>query len=144
MSDRIFAGIMLVVALYYGWEASFLEVPLASDPLGSKAFPLFLSVSLFVLSVPLLLNLGKPIDWPRGLLLQKFLLVLATLAVYGLTLPWLGFIISTMLMASVIARLFYATWGQSAISSIVFGVGSYVLFRGLLHIPLPIGQIFGV
>lgn len=143
MSERVFAGVMLLFSLYYGFEASGLKVPFAYDPLGPRAFPIFLAVLLAVFALLLLFRSeSHQVDWPRDRLLLKSVLVVATLVGYGLTLFWLGFIIATALMIALLGRLFEATWVQSGLAGIAWGLVFYALFGWLLQIPLPPGQIF--
>jgi len=143
MSDRIFAGVMLLFSLYYGFEAYALKVPLTYDSLGPRAFPLFLAVLLAVFALFVLFSSKfQQVDWPRDRLLLKSVLVVATLVGYGLTLFWLGFIISTALMVTLLGRLFEANWVQSGVGGIALGLVFSALFGWLLQIPLPPGQIF--
>ncbi|NEP13398.1 MAG: tripartite tricarboxylate transporter TctB family protein [Symploca sp. SIO2C1] len=140
MSDRIFAGLMLVFALYYGFEAYALNVPFAYDPLGPRAFPIFLAALLAILTLFILFSSElQQIDWPKDRLLVKSVLVVATLVGYGLTLFGSGFIISTALMIALLGRLFEATWLQSGVAGITLGLLFYALFGWLLQIPLPSG-----
>ena len=144
MSDRIFAGLMLFFSLYYGWEAYGLKVPFAYDPLGPRAFPLFLAILLAVFSLFVLFrSKSQQVEWPRDRLLLKSVLVIATLVGYGFTLFWLGFILSTAIVSTLLARLFEANWVQSGLGGIALGLVFYALFGWLLQIPLPSGQIFG-
>lgn len=143
MSDRIFALLLLIFSLYYGFEAYRLQVPFAYDPLGPKAFPLILAILLAILALFVLLRSeSQQVEWPRGRLLLKSLLVFSTLVGYGLILSWLGFIISTVIMVTLLGRLFEATWIQSGVGGIVLGPLFYALFGWLLQISLPSGQIF--
>ncbi len=144
MSDRIFAGLMLFFSLYYGWEAYGLKVPFAYDPLGPRAFPLFLAILLAVFSLFVLFrSKSQQVEWPRDRLLLKSVLVIATLVGYGFALFWLGFILSTAIVSTLLARLFEANWVQSGLGGIALGLVFYALFGWLLQIPLPSGQIFG-
>ncbi len=138
MSDRFFAALMLVFSLYYGFEAFALKVPFAYDSLGPKAFPILLAGLLVVFSLFILFGSeSQEVDWPRGWLLFKSILVIATLVGYGLTLFRLGFIISTILMVTLLGRLFGATWLQSGVGGIVLGLLFYTLFAWILQLPLP-------
>lgn len=144
MSDRIFAGLMLFFSLYYGWEAYGLKVPFAYDPLGPRAFPLFLAILLAVFSLFVLFrSKSQQVEWPRDRLLLKSVLVIATLVGYGFTLFWLGFILSTAIVSTLLARLFEANWVQSGLGGIALSLVFYALFGWLLQIPLPSAQIFG-
>ncbi len=138
MSDRIFAGIMLLFSLYYGFEAYTLQVSFAYDPLGPRAFPLLLSILLAVFVLFILLSPKKQqIHWPKNRLLLKLVLVVATLVGYSITLFWLGFVLSTIASVTLLALLFEANWMQSLLGGISLGLILYGLFGWLLQIPLP-------
>ena len=138
MSDRIFAGVMLLFSLYYGFEAYTLQVPFAYDPLGPRAFPLLLSILLVVfVSLVLLSPREQQIHWPTKRLLLKSVLVVATLVAYSITLFWLGFVLSTIICVTLLALLFEANWVQSLVGGISLGLIFYGLFGWLLQIPLP-------
>ena len=138
MSERIFAAVMLLLAIYYGFEAYTLQVSFTYDPLGPKAFPLLLSILLGVFSLLVLFSpQEQQIHWPKNRLLFKTGLVIATLVGYSLTLFWLGFILSTIISISLLALLFEASWKQSLLAGVFLGLIFYGLFGWLLHIPLP-------
>ena len=138
MSERIWAGIMLLFSLYYGFEAYIVQVPFAYDPLGPRAFPLLLSILLAVFGLLIFLSpTEQQIHWPKQRLLLKSVLVVATLVTYSLTLFWLGFILSTMIAITLLALLFEANWVQSLLAGISLGLIFYGLFGWLLPIPLP-------
>ena len=138
MSDRIFAGIIFLFSLYYGFNAYTLQVSFAYDPLGPKAFPLLLSILLAVFGLSVLFfPTEQQIHWPKNRLLLKSVLVVATLAGYCLTLFWLGFILSTIICVTLLALLFEANWMQSSLGGIFSGLIFYGVFGWLLQIPLP-------
>lgn len=138
MSEGIFAGLMLLLAVYYGFEAYNLQVSFTYDPLGPKAFPLLLSILLAIFSLLVLVSpKEQQIHWPKNRLLLKTVLVVATLIGYSFTLFWLGFILSTIIAISLLALLFEATWVQSLLAGIFLGLIFSGLFGWLLQIPLP-------
>ena len=138
MSDRIFAGIIFLFSIYYGFKAYTLKVSFAYDPLGPKAFPLLLSILLAIFALLVFVcSSEQPIHWPKNRLLLKSVLVVTTLVGYGITLFWLGFLLSTIIAIALLALLFEANWVQSLLGGISFGLIFYGLFGWLLQIPLP-------
>lgn len=138
MSDRVFAGVILLFSVYYGFEADRLKVPFAYDPLGPKAFPLMLAIllalsALFVLLYPK----QRQVNWPKNRLLFKSVLVVATLVGYSITLFSLGFILSTIIAVTLLALLFDAKVVPSITAGICSGLIFYGLFGWLLQISLP-------
>ena len=49
MADRVLASVVIVLGIAVGWSAMDLYVPFQYEPLGPKAFPLFLSTILLTL-----------------------------------------------------------------------------------------------
>ena len=138
MSGQIFASLMLLFALYYGFEAYRLQISFAYDPLGPKAFPLLLSVLLAIFALLVLLSpKEQPTNWPKNRLLLKSVLVVVTLIGYYITLFWWGFILSTIATLTLLALLFEAKVMQSLLGGISLGLIFYALFGWLLQIPLP-------
>lgn len=72
---------------------------------------------------------------------KTVLLLLGCFLVYVLLLPWLGFSISTLLMATLMMLLLGNTWKQSLLVSIILITIIYVLFVLLFKVPLPSGVL---
>ncbi len=137
-SSRIFAGLMLAFALFYGLEIISLKVPFAYDPLGPKAFPLLLAILLAIFSLLVVFSpQEQEIRWPANRLLLKSVLLAMTLVGYCICLFWFGFILATIVAVTLLALLFEARWVQSLSAGILSGLIFYGLFGWLLQIPLP-------
>ena len=117
----------------------------ASEELGTRFFPLLISIFLLILS---LVNLAK-LFWGRGKANQpirwadregwtRIGLALLLFTGYIGTLERLGFMISTFLLLLFFARLtFQKSWAASGILAILAVVCAFGLLSGLLGVRLP-------
>lgn len=138
-ADRIVGVAMIGLAAFAAVQASNLHVPFSYDPVGPKAFPLGLSILLAGLSLVLVFRPGANGEWPDKGTTFKLLAVLGVLLIYALLFTQLGFIVMTCFVATVLARLFEASWGKSFLTGLLMSLGSYVLFTQGLGISLPSG-----
>ncbi len=141
MSDRIFGGIGLILAVFFAWQASIIQESFLSDAVGPKAFPYIIAVLMGVASIWFLLKPDPEPHWPRAGRLAEIGLAALVMLAYAEALPMLGFIIATTLAAG------YLTWrlGSRPLESIVIGVGTsigiYVIFRLVLGLSLAEGPL---
>ncbi|MFV0387059.1 tripartite tricarboxylate transporter TctB family protein [Paracoccus sp. (in: a-proteobacteria)] len=142
MSDRIFAGVLLVVTLIYGYLAVFvIRAPFQYDPLGPESWPQLMAG----LMVPCLIALlWRPdidrFDLEKASALRLGLTVVMLIAYAELYEPF-GFILSTLLFAALFSRMLGASWLQALIFGAGMGVGGYLLCVGLLDLNLPAGPL---
>ena len=139
MSDRIFGGIGLALALFYAWQASIIQESFLSDVVGPKMFPYIIATVMGLASVYFLLKPDPEPEWPRaGRMVEIGLAALVMLA-YAQALPVLGFLITTAIASA------YLTWrlGSRPVESVIIGVGTsvgiYVVFRLALGLSLARG-----
>ncbi|MTH96528.1 tripartite tricarboxylate transporter TctB family protein [Roseibium sp. RKSG952] len=139
MSDRVFGGVGLVLALFYIWQATLIQESFLSDEVGPKAFPIIIGTVLGLSSIYCLVKPDPAPHWPSfGRLAEIFFAVLVMIA-YAQALPQAGFLIATAVASA------YLTWrlGTSPVSSIVAGVltsaGIYLIFRVILGLSLARG-----
>ena len=67
--------------------------------------------------------------------------MIAILSAYAATFQLLGFIISTALMTTLVARLFGGTWIKALIGGAGMGILFFVIFDKLLDVVLPAGVL---
>lgn len=139
-NDRIFAGLLLVLALGFGAMALAMHVPFAYDPLGPTAFPLILSGALGVMSITLMLRPAAGTGLPGGRVGAQLVGVLVVLIAYAALFTRAGYLASTVVAMIVLARIFGATWVKAIISGVVLTAASYGLFVWALGIVLPVGS----
>ncbi|AVO36932.1 tripartite tricarboxylate transporter TctB family protein [Pukyongiella litopenaei] len=139
MSDRVFGGIGLVLALFFGWQASIIQESFLSDVVGPKMFPYIIATVMGIASIYFLLKPDPEPDWPNAGRLAEIGFAALVMLAYALALPQLGFVIATALAAT------YLTWrlGSRPLESVIIGVatsvGIYVVFRLLLGLSLARG-----
>ncbi|QPL45869.1 tripartite tricarboxylate transporter TctB family protein [Halomonas sp. A40-4] len=141
-ADRVLGIALIGLAAFIAVQAVQLEIPFSYEPVGPKAFPLGLSILLTLLSLVMILRPGDNGSWPHKTLALRLLLVLVLLLVYAVLFRQLGFIVSSMLVVTALARLFDATWGKALITGIVMSIVGYFLFTAALGISLPSGYLF--
>ena len=123
------------------------------DP-GPKAFPIGLAALLALgglielwlsrietnqdLKMQIPSNRVETVSNPRTVLL-----LLACFLVYVLLVPWLGFALSTVVMAPAMMILLGNSWKQSLLVSIILIIVIYALFVVLFKVPLP-GGVLGM
>lgn len=139
MSDRVFGGIGVVLALLFMWQATLIQESFLSDEVGPKTFPIIIGTVLGLSSLYCLFKPDPAPHWPTfGRLAEIFFAVLAMVA-YAQALPEVGFLIATAVASA------YLTWrlGTKPLQSIVVGVltsgGIYIVFRVILGLSLARG-----
>jgi hypothetical protein len=84
---------------------------------------------------------GTPSSIPKTESKSKaVLLLLSCSLIYVIILPWLGFSVSTLIMATGMMVLLGNSWKQSLIVSIILISIIYLLFVMLFKVPLPGGM----
>ena len=139
MSDRIFGGIGIFLAVFYAWQASLIQESFMSDPVGPKMFPYIISTVMTLSSVYFLIKPDPEPHWPRAGRFAEIGFATLVMIAYAQALPELGFLISTAIAAG------YLTWrlGTRPLQSVVVGIatslGIYVVFRLILGLSLARG-----
>ncbi len=137
MSDRIFGGIGLILAIIYAWAAAGIQESFLTDEVGPKMFPWIIATILGLSSIWFLLKPDPAPEWPSLGRLAEIGLAALVLAAYAEALPEFGFILPTIVASG------YLTWrlGSSPFQSVVIGIltaiGIYLIFRSLLGLSLP-------
>lgn len=143
MSDRIFAGIWLllcIAGLFVAWQIS---SEYSYEPVGPRPFPLGIISLMLLCAVALLSRHPDTISWPRRHVLQKLLTMVIVLLMYAWGFEWLGFPIATAILTVVIGMLFGATIPAAGISGSVLGILLWYAFDRLLDVTLPLGAWLG-
>jgi putative tricarboxylic transport membrane protein len=139
MSDRIFAGIWLLLCiggLFVGWG---IQSEYSYEPLGPRPFPLAILGLMALCSLLLLLRRPQVVEWPHNKVLQRLLVMVITLVLYAWGFEWLGFPLATALLTFCIGLLFEATVIAALVSGAVMGVSLFYVFDRLLDVTLPLG-----
>lgn len=145
MADRIFAGVLLLVTLAYGFIAfTIIKAPFQYDPLGPESWPQILSV------VAVLCILGviwKPDTESLGVSARTWFrlgAMIVLLFAYAELYEPLGFIASTVLFGAIVARMLGATWIRAGLFGLGAGVLGWVLCVEILDLNLPDAELLSM
>jgi putative tricarboxylic transport membrane protein len=140
-SDRIFGGLGILLAAFFIWQATQIELSFISDPVGPRTFPIIVGIILGLSSLVVLLRPSAEPHWPAARRLFDLAASVGVLIAYAVLLPDLGFVIATALAAA------YLSWrlGTHPVWAIVAGVltslGIYVVFHLILGLSLARGPL---
>ncbi len=141
MSDRIFGGFGLALAIFYIWAASIIKDSFMVDIVGPRAFPYIVGAILGLTSIYFILRPDDEPEWPIMRDFAEILFAGAVMLLYAWSLPEVGFIISTIFATA------YLTWrlGTAPLWSLAIGVmtsvGIYVVFHLILGLSLAKGPL---
>ena len=141
MSDRIFGGFGLILAIFYIWAASIIKDSFMTDVVGPRAFPYIVGSVMALTSIYFILRPDDEPEWPVMRDLLEILAATAVMFLYAWFLSDVGFIISTTIATA------YLTWrlGTAPLWSLVVGastaVGIYVVFHLILGLSLAEGPL---
>ena len=103
MSDRIFAGVWLLLCaggMFIAWQ---IHSEYAYEPVGPRPFPVGIIGLMLACSVLLLLRRPDAITWPGRRVLQRLLTMVVALGIYAWGFEWLGFPLATALLTAALA-----------------------------------------
>ncbi len=143
MSDRIFAPLLLLVAVGYALIASSLEVPFQYEPLGPKPWPILIAAIVAICAVIVLIRPDPEPHWPTGATLTRHGVLLIGLALYAILFEPLGFMLMTTVVCTVFALMLKAPVLWAGAFGLLMGVPGYYLWTRVLQLNLPAGTIFG-
>lgn len=141
MSDRIFGGIGLALAIFFIWGAFQVELSFIVDPIGPRTFPIIIGTLLGIASLVILLRPDPEPAWPALPRLLEIGAAAVVMLAYAVLLPELGFVIATAIAAA------YLTWRlgtaplQSLVAGVLTSVGIYVVFHLVLGLSLARGPL---
>ncbi|MBN9677875.1 tripartite tricarboxylate transporter TctB family protein [Salipiger bermudensis] len=143
MADRIFAAVLLAVTIGYAVIAfTVIRAPFQYDPLGPESWPRILSI---VAILCLLYILWKPdaigFDMTRQVWFRLGAAVVLLLAYSDLYEP-LGFILSTIFFATIMALMLGAPRLRAVGFGIAAGVFGWLLCVTLMDLNLPEGALY--
>lgn len=135
------ALLMAAILAGFGWGY---VAPFAYEPVGPRAFPLLTAALIAICGLILVIQGGGAAEPLSHRTLAGIVLLIVTLLIYALVFERLGYVLSTLAMSMVVARIFGATWVQATLSGTVLSVGSYLLFDHGLDVVLPGGVLGGL
>lgn len=141
MSDRIFGGIGLVLAIFFGIQATMIEAAFISDVVGPSVFPIVIAVIMAISSLYFLLKPDPEPDWPQAGRLAEIGLAALAMFAYAQLLPVLGFVVATVFAAGYLSWRLGARPLESALVGLGSSIGIYVVFHLVLGLSLARGPL---
>lgn len=141
MSDRILGGIGLIVAAFYIWASTLIELSFITDPVGPKTFPIIIGVLLALASVALILKPDSEPQWPQAARLLEIGVATAVMVAYVYLLPLAGFVIATVFAAAFLSWRLGAEPLRAVIAGFAISIGIYVVFHLILGLSLAKGPL---
>ncbi|MCF0253442.1 MAG: tripartite tricarboxylate transporter TctB family protein [Duodenibacillus sp.] len=139
---------LLVALALFALSVGF-YVPTLDFPEDVALFPSKLAPCLAVLSALLFVSAlrrrhaegpGGPLDWKR---FAPIVLLVVIMSAYAAALPWLGYLASSILMT---LGIIFGVGYKNKPVGLAVGAGAaalvYCLFKVILEVPLPVGQLF--
>lgn len=149
--DRVIFICIIVVAAVYFYATSQIPTLEIGDPLGPKAFPRLLGIGLLITAALLFMEIWRARKTPpeetsepsgdrRHLIVVGA--VVACTAVYLAVFTLLGYVIATSIYLVVLTAYFNrGKWTANILTSVLFCIGSYLMFTKLLGVSLPQGVL---
>lgn len=135
-ADRIFGGVMMVVALGYILSATGIQTSFMSDPVGPRVFPYLVAGVVMICALAMVLRPDPNAAWPGVQMLGKLALATAVLLAYAYVIRPLGFLVPTAIAAGIISYMISPRVVPAALSGVGLSVGLYVLFKVILGLGL--------
>ena len=142
VADRIAGALLLVVAVAVWAEATTFDVAFLTDPVGPKALPFVVALMLAAGGIRTLTRPREEITLPGRSGLNRIASAFTVFLLYAACLPWLGFFLSTTLVVAGLAILFGGPWKGGVAAGLTLSASLWLLFVGLLSLPLPIGALW--
>lgn len=135
-SDRILGLVVIVVALAFFASALQVKEGFFPDPVGSKAFPIMISVVMAICGAVLAFRPDPEPDWPGLRSFGALAVALVVLVAYAYALKPLGFLIPTALAASAISYLIQPRIAAALMTGVGLSGGLFIIFKFVLKLGL--------
>jgi putative tricarboxylic transport membrane protein len=147
LRDRIIGGLAILLAAVYLYATAQIPALEIGDPLGPKAFPILLGIALILAAILLLIETLKPDDTASvdaGPVYRRHLWLIGAVTLWTALYFWVfdraGYLVSTVVYLLALTVVFNAgKWVANVLTSVLFAIGSYVLFVKILGVTLPVG-----
>ncbi len=140
--DRILGGVAFLVAVGIAVTARTFRVGFYTDPLGPGGLPYLVAGLLGGAGLALVLRPTQLVERSHDVPIAKHGIVIFGLIVYTVILPVTGFVLTTTAFVVVLATAFEGPVWKSAVLGAAYAGLLYLLFSGILGLPLPMGSLF--
>lgn len=139
-ADLVAAVILLLIGIYVSIEVSG-YTKIASLDIGPAFFPRVLGVLLIVFAILLAGQAMKKNDQTQVVFINRnLMIVFGLVAAFAVAFNFLGFIITSVVLLTVLMRLMGAeSWKKAILVSIITTIVIYGVFHTFLNVPLPLG-----
>lgn len=148
--DRVIFVCILVLAAVYFYATAQIPTLEIGDPLGPKAFPRLLGIGLLITAAMLFMEIWRARKTPPETTaepsgdrrhLKVIGAVVAVTAVYLAVFTLLGYVIATSIYLLALMAYFHpGKWTANILTSVLFSIGSYLMFSKL-GVSLPPGLL---
>ncbi len=140
MSDRLFALIVILVALGYVLSASNIPTSFLSDPVGPRLFPYLIGGVAILSALAVMVRPDDEPHWPGAGTFVRLLFAVLLLVGYAYALKPMGFIIPTFVASALLSyqinpRAVAAGLTGAGLSLGLFAVFKFALGLGLFAFP---------
>jgi putative tricarboxylic transport membrane protein len=136
MSDRIFGLIVIAVALGFIVSATQIQVSFLADPVGPKTFPYIVGGVLIVASLSVILQPDSEPEWPPLSTFGRLAITICVLVGYAYALKPLGFLIPTIIAASVVSYQISPRPLNAVLTGLGLAIGLFFIFKYALGLGL--------
>jgi len=140
--DRVTGGVLLLAGIAAGLEATTYDVAFMTDPVGPKALPYLVSVTVVLGGLATLLRPRSSVSLPGRPAVVRMAGAVLAFVVYALVLPFIGFFTATTMVVAALALLYRGPAGPSLAAALGLSAMLWLLFVALLSLPLPIGDLW--
>lgn len=145
-----FGAILVAVAVYLFHYASGFKAMTGQKDIGPSAFPRAICIAIAICGVILIVReLNKGNEEMAELFNKKLAIGAVTIVVYFLVLPYLGFLVDSMLIVAVMVMILLneplgKAWPLALGVTVGTPIVLYVIFGVFLKVPLPNGILAGI
>ena len=149
--ERIIFVCIIVLAAVYFYATAQIPTLEIGDPLGPKAFPRLLGIGMLITAAMLFMEIWRARKTPPEATSQpsgdrRHLTVVGAVvagtAVYLAVFTLLGYVIATSIyLMALMAYFNHGKWTANILTSVLFCIGSYLMFTKLLGVALPPGVL---
>lgn len=142
MADRIFAGMLLVIATIYTVMAfTVIKAPFQYDPLGPESWPRLIGIGAIICCALILLRPVNATLNASMTTIGRLVALVAMLSAYAWAYQPLGFVLSTWAFCFALSMMLGAGLKAAVAFGAVAGIVGYAVCTLLLDLNLPAGLL---
>lgn len=135
-SDRILGLVVLCMALAFIASAFQIQTSFLSDPVGPKSFPIVVGSIAALCGLVMVLRPDPDPEWPALGTFLTLAVAVVVLVAYAYALKPLGFIVPTIVVASILSYQLSPRVVPAVITGFGLSIGLFIVFRFVLGLSL--------